>query len=55
MLRFQTSTFSDAAAVLHNASLGANAAITDALVDTLTLNKVTKSTLVANQSDFRFT
>ena len=55
MLQFQTSTFSDAMAVLNNASLGANVAITDALGDTLTLNKVTKATLVANQSDFRFT
>ena len=55
MLQFQTSTFSDAMAVLNNASLGANVAITDALGDTLTLNKVTKAALVANQSDFRFT
>jgi hypothetical protein len=41
-------------AVLNNASLGANFAITDAVGDTLTLNEVTKATLAANQSDFRF-
>ncbi len=48
--------FSNAAAVLNNASPGANVAITDPpSTDTLTLNSVTKATLAANQSDFRFT
>src|SRR5262249_29122802 len=55
MLHFQTSMFSAPAAVLHNASLGASAAITDALGDTLTLNSVTKATLAANQSELRLT
>jgi hypothetical protein len=54
-LHFQTSTFSDAAAVLHNASPGANAAITDAIGDTLTLANVPRPILAANQNDFRFT
>ena len=55
MLHFQTSTFSDAAAILHNASLGTSVAIPDALGDTLTLNNVTRATLAANPSDFRST
>ena len=45
VLQFPTSMFSNAAAVLNNASLGANVAITDPpSTDTLTLNSVTKAT-----------
>jgi len=55
VLQVQSAMFSDVTTLLNHAvQVGANVQITDPTGDTIILNSVSKTTLAANPSDFRF-